>query len=98
MNTRQEFEAWYSDGGQAPRSIEKNDLGNYLLSNTYLAWMAWQAATSRQEAKIKALVDALEYFDNLIEHQYTGSREAMSALQHASNLVVTALATAKETP
>ena len=102
MNTRQDFEAWYSDGGQAPRSIEKNDLGNYLLSNTYLAWMTWQAATARQEAKIKALVDAAELVLAWYEAEDDHAKEPdfykrIAMCRASEDALRAALAAAKET-
>jgi hypothetical protein len=35
-------------------------------------------------SRIKALTAALEKFDDLIQYQYTGSREAMSAMAEAA--------------
>jgi len=57
MSTREDFEAWAID---ADYSVHKNKLGLYTMQRTKRAWDAYQAATSRQEAKIKALVGALE--------------------------------------
>ena len=45
---------------------------------------------------VRALAEALELFDGLIDHQYSGSREAMSAMTYAAQVGVSALAAAKE--
>lgn len=60
MTTRQDFEAWAID---ADYSVHKNKLFLYTMQRTKRAWAAYQAATLRQEAKIKALVEALEELD-----------------------------------
>ena len=43
-------------------------------------------------ADLAKIREALQSIPNLIKHQYTGSREAMSDLQHASNDAEEALA------
>ena len=48
------------------------------------------------QARERLLRDALEEFDALIAYQYTGSQEAMSALQYAINRGVEALAACKD--
>ena len=59
MNTREDFEAWAEDHAFV---FERSTIPGrtYVYFNTEVAWKAYQAATSRQESKIKALVDALE--------------------------------------
>ena len=61
MNTKKAFETWAEDHAFV---FERSTLPKrtYVYFNTENAWRAYQAATSRQEAKIKALVDALESF------------------------------------
>jgi len=44
-----------------------------------------------RNAEVEKLTEALEMFDDLIEHQYTGSREAMSAMHHAAQAAAIAL-------
>ena len=46
-------------------------------------WEVRQIARHRQQAT-EALTAALEKFDDLIQYQYTGSREAMSAMAEAA--------------
>ena len=58
MNTREDFEAWAISVQLSTTRCE--GLGGYAFYETRKALESWQAATSRQEAKIKALVDALE--------------------------------------
>jgi hypothetical protein len=51
MTMREDFEAW----------LESQYVGGCLtVSEKETVWSSWQAATSRQEAKIKVLTDALE--------------------------------------
>ena len=58
MSTREDFEAWAISVQLSTTRCE--GLGGYAFYETRKALESWQAATSRQEAKIKALVDALE--------------------------------------
>ena len=44
------------------------------------------------QAREKVLRDALEQWDRLIDHQFTGSSEAMTALQQAADTGADALA------
>jgi hypothetical protein len=48
-NERKAFEAWYSDEGLFPRSIERNG-GSYILMQAQQAWTAWQARAALDEA------------------------------------------------
>ena len=59
MNIRQEFEAWAIDHGY---DIDESKIFGrlYHCDESIRALQVWQAATSRHEVKIKALVDALE--------------------------------------
>lgn len=43
-----------------------------------------EALQARANERIEALTAALEKFDDLIQYQYTGSREAMSAMAEAA--------------
>lgn len=58
MNIRQEFEAWAIDHGY---DLDESKIFGrlYHCDESIRALQVWQAATSRQEAKIKALTDAL---------------------------------------
>ena len=58
MSIREDFEAWAISVQLSTTRCE--GLGGYAFYETRKALESWQAATSRQEAKIKALVDALE--------------------------------------
>ena len=60
MSTREDFEAWIDNPHKLNRRTEPGFTEEYEHPWTLGAWAAYQAATSRQEAKIKALVDALE--------------------------------------
>jgi len=50
-----------------------------------------ETALAESQAREKVLRDALEQFDGLIKYQYTGNREAMSALMHAAGVGAVAL-------
>lgn len=52
----------------------------------------FEAALAHRDAQAAGLVEALREFSDLIEYQYTGSQEAMSALQNADNKAQKALA------
>ena len=60
MSTREDFEAWAGPKGYPLRTIGTGERISYSYGPTLSAFAGYQAATSRQEAKIKALVDALE--------------------------------------
>lgn len=60
MSTREDFEAWIDNPHKLNRRTEPGFTEEYEHPWTLGAWAAYQAATSRQESKIKALVDALE--------------------------------------
>ena len=94
MTTRQEeFEAWYSNYGEQPRSVEKSPNGTYKFISAAVAWSTWQAATLRQEAKIKVLRESLAWaLSNISEEPYEWSCEEDSDAHTA------AIALAKETP
>jgi len=53
---------------------------------------ALRAQVAASQAREKVLREALVMWDELIKHQYTGTREAMSDMQYASNATVKALA------
>ena len=48
------------------------------------------------EEVLRQVLETLEEFDALIAYQYTGSQEAMSALQYAVDRGVEALAACKD--
>ena len=58
MNIRQEFEAWAIDHGY---DVDESKIFGrlYHCDESIRALQVWQAATSRQEAKIKALEQAI---------------------------------------
>lgn len=56
-----------------------DDLVKRLRSNRPIPTLPHEAAS-----RIEALTAALEKFDDLIQYQYTGSREAMSAMAEAA--------------
>jgi len=95
MSTREDFEAWAID---ADYSVHKNKLGLYTMQRTKRAWDAYQAATSRQEAKIKALVEALELLDAAYCENDMSTREARHRGRIALIKAREAIAAAKETP
>ena len=39
---RKAFEVWFSDGGEYPKAVQRNQQGGYLLAQTQISWMAWQ--------------------------------------------------------
>lgn len=57
MSTREDFEAWAASRGH---DLRKTINGTYRYSAALNAYAGWQAATSHQDVKIKALVEALE--------------------------------------
>ena len=53
---RKEFEAWFSDEGKFPRSVEKRVDGAYVLMTAHSAWSVWLARAE----KAQRVRDALE--------------------------------------
>ena len=60
MSTRESFESWAASVGAV---LSTQEDGSYTYASMRFALDAYQAATSRQEVKIKALVKALEELD-----------------------------------
>lgn len=88
MNTRDDFEAWAEDHAFV---FEKSTLRGrtYVYFNTEVTWEAWQVATSRQETKIKVLVDALESFtksDYIKKQHPVRYKNAVAALAAAKEI------------
>ena len=74
MSTREDFEAWAISVQLSTTRYE--GLGGYAFYETRKALESWQAATSRQEAKIKALRDSLTWaLSNISEEHYGWSSE-----------------------
>lgn len=48
---REAFEHRFSDGGQAPKAIERGSDGNYLLLSACIAWVDWRAAWTAATAQ-----------------------------------------------
>ena len=87
MTIRQEFEAW----AEGRYSTWKASDGSYVYDETQSACFAWEAATSRQEARIKALRDSLNWaLSSIIEEPYEWSSEENTDAHNA------AIAAAKE--
>ena len=59
MSTRESFESWAISVQLSTTRYEA--LGSYAFYETRKAWESYQAATSRQEAKVKALVEAIKH-------------------------------------
>ena len=90
MSTEEDFEAWAKSRGH---DLRKTINGTYLYSAALNAFAGYQAATSRQEAKIKALRDSLTWaLSNISEEHYGWPSEEDAAAHNA------AIAAAKETP
>ena len=67
MSTREDFEAWFFD------EVEKN---NAVLSDLEAMWLSYQAATTRQTVKIKALRKSLNWaLSNFSEEPFEWSNE-----------------------
>lgn len=108
MTIRQSFEQhWVSVHKNGPkgaigklrRDEEQPDV--YAFDSTNRHWVTWQAAISRQEAKIKALVEALEELDrdwrqfNVCAFGLQGGETDAS---YSLPSTIVALAAAKEKP
>lgn len=91
MTTRQSFEQWALSNGYSTTKVKRSI--EYTHSRTCEAWLAYQAATSRLEAKIKALRESLQWaLSNISEEPYEWSCEEDSDAHTA------AIALAKATP
>jgi len=91
MSVREDFEAWAISVQLSTTRYEA--LGSYAFYETRKAWESYQAATTRQEAKIKALRNSLNWaLSNISEEPYEWSSEEDADAHNA------AIAAAKETP
>ena len=92
MSVREDFEAWIDNPHKLNRRTEPGFTEEYEHPWTLGAWAAYQAATSLQEAKIKALRDSLNWaLSNISEEPYEWSSEENTDAHNA------AIAAAKET-
>jgi len=48
---RAAFEAFMSDGGRFPKSVERALSGAYVLMTAQIRWETWQAALAAERAK-----------------------------------------------
>lgn len=98
MSTREDFEAWAGPKGYPLRTIGTGERISYSYGPTLSAFAGYQAATSRQEAKIKALVEALEQIKHSITQMQMPENDKRREVLLIQNTVAEALALAKETP
>lgn len=90
MTRRQDFEAWAKS---FYLSLDLDEHECFVDARVGIAANAWQAATLRQEEKIKALRESLQWaLSNISEEPYEWSCEEDSDAHTA------AIALAKETP
>lgn len=84
MTHKEEFEAWFSDGGEYPKAVEKAANGTYKLAGASSAWTAWKACAGLQDKKIAEAARAVgpdllslanKWADNKI-HTYQFASEA----------------------
>ena len=97
MNIRQEFEAWAIDHGY---DLDESKIFGrlYHCDESIRALQVWQAATSRQEAKIKQMLEALEAIAEYMPSTSAveGGASRFSGNVHAADKVCAAIAAAKE--
>jgi len=77
---RASYEAWFSDGGESPRAIERDSGCGYKLAQAQSAWVVWQeAGLSRAQAEQTDWRAA--YLDAVAQHNKTLDelREAQGA-------------------
>lgn len=43
-DARESFEEWFSDSGEHPKAIERDNKGEYMLASACSAWNAWREA------------------------------------------------------
>ena len=60
MSIREEFEKWYSNDGDYPKSIERDESGQYKYIGTASAWVAYRAGVKLQSKKVEELQIQLE--------------------------------------
>lgn len=65
-------------------------------ANSIEAWTGINEEKERAEARAESYLEILREVDGLIKYQYSGSREAMSYLQHIANRVFAAIDAARE--
>ena len=96
MSTREDFEAWAISVQLSTTRCE--GLGGYAFYETRKALESWQAATSRQEAKIKQMLEALEAIAEYMPSTSAveGGASRFSGNVHAADKVCAAIAAAKE--
>jgi hypothetical protein len=66
MSAEQEraaFEAWFSDGGESPRAIERDSGCGYKLAQAQSAWVAWQEAWQARAQMAQAATTRITWDD-----------------------------------
>jgi len=94
MSTREDFEAWAASVGAV---LSTQEDGSYTYASMRFALDAYQAATLRQDAKIKSLVEALEAGPSLM-HTYPDKSKCLCSHCEFIRLKNAAIEAAKETP
>jgi len=60
-DNREAFEAWFSDDGKWPASIERTKDGSYKYAVANNQWKVWQAALAHSAAEKDAEIERLQY-------------------------------------
>ena len=103
MSIREDFEAWAGPKGYPLRTIETGERISYSYGPTLSAFAGYQAATSRQATKIKALVDAAELVIAWYEAEDDHAKEPdfykrIEMCRASEDALRSAIALVKETP
>ena len=95
-DTRKEFERAVSNLGWAFDYIGDGQYGSHTIQFANKLWQACQSLNDKRIEQLLAVIakkdEALSAVDDLIEHQYCGSKDAMTDLQIACDMTHEALA------
>lgn len=53
MDSRKQFEEWFTDGWNWPQIVEKDKNGEYVAMQAVSAWRAWQVAWQAGRASMR---------------------------------------------
>ena len=60
MNTRQQFENWYSGDGKYPGDVARDERGEYKFGGARTAWRVWEVAAEKERSECAGICDKKE--------------------------------------
>lgn len=75
--SREQFEAWVSDGGKYPKASERNG-ETYMLISSHASWIAWLASREAVVVELPKVVGFEGAYDSHRHHEFVPSMSDVS--------------------